>query len=148
MATIGARRRGVPASFWVVALLLTAWGAMGVFACVQQFRLGADAMGPASDYDRALYAALPGWYNYLYALAVGSGFLAALALLMRSSVARMLFIVSLVAVALQFGWLFVTTDIIGEKGAANVVPFPLFIAAVAAFAIWYAGHSARRGWIS
>lgn len=147
MATIG-QRRAIPTIFWVVGGLLTLWGAMGVFACVQQFRLGADAMGPASDYDRTLYAALPGWYNYVYAVAVGAGFLGGLALLMRAGVARMLFIVSLVAVVLQFGWLFGTTDLIAQKGAVAVVPFPLFIAAVAVFGVWYAGHAARRGWIS
>ena len=137
-----------PLWFRIVALVLVIWGAVGVFACVQQVRLGADAMGPADDYYRRLYAGFPIWYNAVYALATGTGLLAALALLFGSALARPLFAVSLVAVLVQFGWLFAATDIVAVRGAAQVVPFPVFIAAVAAFGVWLAGHGQRRGWIA
>lgn len=140
-------RRAAPAWFPVVAVVLTVWGMLGVYACVQQFRLGADAMGPASAYDRTLYAALPIWYNAIYAVAVGTGFAGGVALLVRSGIARPLFVVSLVAVIVQFGWLFATTDIVAHKGAAMVLPFPILIAAVAAFGAWLAKKGIRRGWI-
>jgi hypothetical protein len=136
-----------PAWFYVVAILLLLWGAAGCFACYQQFRLGAEAMGPASAYDRALYAALPPWYNWVYAVAVGAGILGAAALLARSALALTLFVISLVAVLVQFGWLFLTTDIVTVKGAGTVLPFPIFIVAMAVFQIWFAGLARRRGWI-
>jgi hypothetical protein len=135
-----------PGWFVAVVVLLLLWGAMGVFACVQQFRLGADAMGPASDYDRALYAQLPVWYNAVYAVAVGTGFLAALALLARSTLAIPLAAISLVAVIVQFGWLFATTDIIATKGVW-VTYFPLLIAAIALFSLWLARLARTRRWI-
>lgn len=135
-----------PGWFVVVVVLLLLWGAMGVFACVQQFRLGADAMGPASDYDRALYARLPVWYNAVYAVAVGTGFLAALALLARSTLAIPLATISLVAVIVQFGWLFATTDMIAVKGVW-VTYFPLLIAAIALFSLWLARLARTRRWI-
>ncbi len=135
-----------PGWFVAVVVLLLLWGAMGVFACVQQFRLGADAMGPASEYDRALYARLPVWYNAVYAVAVGTGFLAALALLARSTLAVPLAAISLVAVIVQFGWLFATTDIIATKGVW-VTYFPLLIAAVALFSLWLARLARTRRWI-
>ncbi|URW76160.1 hypothetical protein M9980_02710 [Sphingomonas donggukensis] len=140
-------RQKPPVWFWIVAIVLLLWGAMGCYACLQQFRLGADAMGPADAYYRTLYATLPAWYNWVYAVAVGAGFLGAIALLMRLATARLLFIVSLIAVVVQFGWLFATTDMIAVRGAGATVPFPLFIVAVAAFAIWLSGHARRRGWI-
>ena len=37
--------------------------------------------------------------------------------------------------------------IIAVRGAAQVVPFPVFIAAVALFGVWLSGHARRRGWI-
>ena len=135
-----------PGWFVAVVVLLLLWGAMGVFACVQQFRLGADAMGPASEYDRALYARLPVWYNAVYAVAVGTGFLAALALLARSTLAVPLAAISIVAVIVQFGWLFATTDIIATKGVW-VTYFPLLIAAVALFSLWLARLARTRRWI-
>ena len=104
-------------------------------------------MGPATDYDRALYARLPVWYNAVYAVAVGTGFLAALALLLRSVLSIPLFAISLVAVLIQFGWLFAATDIIAVKGVW-VTYFPIFIAAVTAFALWLARHARARRWIA
>lgn len=140
-------RRRAPAWFGIVGMVLLIWGAVGVFACVQQLRLGAEAMGPADAYYRRLYASFPVWYNGVYAVATVAGLLAALALLLRSAWARPLYVVSLVAVIVQFGWLFLTTDLIAVRGVAQVVPFPVFIAAVAAFGVWLAGHARRRGWI-
>lgn len=140
-------RRRPPWWFWVVGIVLLLWGAMGVFACVQQFRLGADAMGPADAYQRAIYAALPVWYNWVYAVAVGAGFLGAVALLARSERARGLFVVSLAAVVIQFGWLFATTDMVARRGFVATALFPILIVVVAVVQIWFAGVAARRGWI-
>jgi hypothetical protein len=137
-----------PTWFRIVAVLLVLWGLMGVGACVQQLRLGAEAMGPASAYDRALYASLPAWYNGIYAVAVGAGLLGSLALIARRRIAVTLYLVSLVAVVVQFGWLFAATDIVAVRGAGTVVPFPLFIAGVAAFQLWLARRAAARGWIA
>ncbi len=145
MSRIG--RAQAPMGFWIVAVVLTLWGAIGVFACLQQLRLGADAMGPADDYYRALYARLPGWYNIVYAVATGAGFLGSVALLARSRHARPLFIASLVAVIVQFGWLFATTDMIAVRGFAVAAGFPIFILLVAIFQVWLAGVAIRRGWI-
>lgn len=136
-----------PAWFWAIAVLLTVWSLIGCYFCYMQFKLGAGAMPDATDYDRTLYASLPGWYIYVYAIAVGSGALGGLALLARSAAARPILIVSLIAIVFQFGYLFATTDVIAAKGFANVVTFPAFIAAVSIFAVWFAGMSKRRGWI-
>ncbi|MCU6454725.1 hypothetical protein LPN01_11620 [Sphingomonas sp. A2-49] len=141
-------RQPVPTWFRIVAVVLLIWGAVGVFACVQQLRLGAEAMGPADAYYRRLYASFPGWYNPVYAVATGAGLFAALALLARSALAGPLYVLSLIAVIVQFGWLFAATDLIAVRGAAQVVPFPVFIAAVAAFGVWLAQRARRRGWIA
>lgn len=136
-----------PIWFWIVAVLIVLWGAAGSYACYLQFVHGADAMGPASDYDRALYASMPAWYNPVYALAVGSALLGGLALLARRRVARLLFAVSLIAVIVQFGYLFAATDLIAVKGLWTAY-FPAFILLVALVQLWFAGLAIRRGWLS
>lgn len=140
--------RRAPGWFRVVAVLLVIWGLAGCVACVQQIRLGAEALGPASDYDRALFAGLPGWYMPIYAVATSGGLLGAVALVARSRWAVPLYALSLAAVVVQFGYTFVATDLIAAKGAAETVPFPLFIAAVAAAATALSVRATRRGWIS
>ena len=136
-----------PVWFWVVTVLLVLWEAMGCFACVMQFRLGAAAMGPVDDWSLKYYAALPVWYNWVYAVGTFGGLLGGLALLMRQRLAAALFWISFVAVIVMFGYAFAATDLIAHKGLAQVLPFPLFIAAVGAFSIWFAGFCAKRGWM-
>lgn len=138
-----------PAWFWIVAMLLLLWNAFGCFMFVQQIRLGSEAWNdPANaEYNRALYASLPGWLNYAYALGVGGGLLGALALLLRKRAARVLFVLSLIGVIAQFGYSLFATDLIAHKGAAMVLPVPVTIFLVALFSIWLAGLAGRRGWL-
>lgn len=140
-------KQAVPMWYWIVAVMLTLWSLMGCYACIQEIRVGPAAMGAASDYDLKLYTSLPGWYVYCYAIAVTSGLFGSVALLARSRTARTFFIVSTIAIVVQFGYLFATTDIIAVKGAAVVVPFPVFIFAVALAAVWFSGVARKRGWI-
>lgn len=140
--------RGAPMMFWVIGFLLTFWGLAGCYTCYMQFMYGADAMGPATPYDRALYANLPVWYNYCYAVAVGAGLIGGIGLLLRQGWAGIAFLISLAAAVIQFGYLFGTTDIIVRKGAEAVLPFPLFIIAVAFLAMCFAVYAYRRDWVS
>jgi hypothetical protein len=141
-------RQRPTALFWLVAILLTLWNAFGCYAWYLQWTLGADAMGPASAYDRELYAALPGWYNWVYAIAVGAGLVGSLAMLGRSAAARWLYVLSLIAIIVMFGYLFVVTDVIAVKSAGEALGFPIVITLIAIFAIWFAGYAQRRGWVS
>ena len=138
--------RRAPFWFWAIAILLTLWGVVGCYACFMQINYGPTAMGPATKYDRALYASLPVWYNYCYALAVGAGVLGGVSLLVRSGWAGLAFFTSLIAAVVQFGYLFVASDIIAVKGAGSVLPFPIFIVAVAAASTWFAVYAYRQGW--
>lgn len=136
-----------PKWFTILAVLLLLWGIAGCGAFYSHARYGADAIAGATDYDRRLFASLPTWFNIIYGLAVGGGLLGALALLFRSRWAVTLFAISLVAVVVQFGWTFLATDLLAAKGAAETVPFPLFIAAVAVFQLWLARLGSRRAWL-
>ncbi len=138
--------RTPPAWFWVVAVILLLWNLVGVYALVQQLRLGAEAMGPATAYDRAIYDAMPPWYNWVFAVAEIGGVGGALALLAQRAIARPLFLMSLLAVIAQFGYLFAATDIIAHKGMW-VTYFPAFIAAMCLVQIWFAGSAQYRGWL-
>ncbi len=136
-----------PLWYWIVAILLTLWGVMGCFACVTQIRLGAAAMGPVDDWSLKYYAALPVWYNAVYAVATFGGLLGDLALLRRDRRARPLFWASFAAIIVMFGYAFAATDLIAHKGLAQVLPFPLFIALVGALSIWLTQFAAKKGWL-
>jgi hypothetical protein len=141
--------RQKPASwFTIAAVLLMLWGLAGCMSLYMHIAYGPAIDPNATDWDRSYYDALPGWLTLVYAVAVGAGLLGSIALLTRSKSARPLYILSLAAVIVQFGYVFGATDLLGHKGAEATVPFPLFIAAMAAVQIWFASYAERRGWIS
>lgn len=134
-----------PMWFRVTVIILILWNLFGAYACIQQFRLGAEAMGPATDYDRALFASMPVWYNWVFAFAEVTGIAGTVALLLRKAISRPLLILSLIAVILQFGYLFATSDIIAVKGIGTTY-LPLFIFVVCLLQVWLADLAIKRGW--
>jgi len=136
--------RTPPPWFRIVAILFLLWGAVGVFAFYSQV-----TMNPAtlSDFDRRFYASLPRWFNWVYGIATWGGLLGSVALLLGRRWAGGLFAASLLAVAIQFGWVFAATDLVARKGAAATVPFPLVIFAVALWQLAVARHGIARGWL-
>lgn len=134
----------VPAWFKVTAVVLVLWGLMG---CVSLYMHLSTGPGPgASAYDRQLYASMPLWLDMVYAGAVGCGLAGAIALALRRGIAVPLSALSLVLVAIQFGWMFLATDIVAVKGAW-VTYFPAMIAAIQAVQLLIATKGRTRGWL-
>lgn len=106
--------------------------------------LGPDDGPGTTDYDRQLYASLPTWYGVVYIAAVVSGLCGAIALLVRRSIAVILSAVSVVAVIVQFGWLFGATDMLAVRGTW-VAYFPVFILIVQLFQLWFANMAKGKG---
>ena len=137
-----------PGWFIILVGVLILWGLAGCASFFAHVYYG-PAMDPnATDWDRAYFAALPAWFNWDYAVAVGAGLLGSIALLARSKAAGLLYIVSLIAVLIQFGYVFFATDLLAHKGAAMTMPFPAFIIAMAILQIWLAGYARDRHWVA
>ncbi len=136
--------RTPPPWFRIVAVLFLLWGAIGVFAFYSQVTMNPATLG---DDDRRFYASLPRWFNWIYGIATWDGLLGSVALLLGRRWAGGLFAASLLAVAIQFGWVFTASDLIATKGAAATVPFPLLIFAVALWQLAVARHGIARGWL-
>ena len=142
-----AARTKPPAWFWIAAIAVALWGAMGIYAFYADVTMSAADVAKMSAYDQAFRAHQPRWSVWLYGVAVWSGLIGAILLLLRSRHAHPVFVVSLVAVVVLFGWVFVATDMIAVKGPVQAMAFPIFVAAVAVAQIRFADRSQRRGWI-
>ena len=136
-----------PVGYWIVAIVLLLWEAMGCFACILQIRSGPAAMGPVDDWSAKYYDALPVWYNGVYVVATFGALLGGVGLLLRAKWAAPLYWISLSALVVMFGYAFAATDLIAHKGLAKVLPFPLFIAAVGLFSIGFTGYAAKKRWL-
>lgn len=139
-------RQRPPDWFWWASGLLALWGLIGCYFCAWQFVHGADAIGSTDTFQPTLDASLPGWYYVVFATAAGGALLGGVAMLKRSSTARLWFIVSLVCVIIQSGWLFVATDILARRGVVTLL-LPLGVLCIAIVSVRFALHARRRGWI-
>ncbi|WP_242416068.1 hypothetical protein [Sphingomonas panni] len=139
--------RTPPPWFRIVAILFLLWGVAGVFAFYSQVTLGPAALAAMGEADRRFHASLPHWFAWVYGIATWSGLFGSIALLLGRRWAGGLFAASLLAVAIQFGWVFAATDLVARKGAAATVPFPLVIFAIALWQLAVARQGIARGWL-
>jgi len=136
----------VPIWFKAVAVLAILWGVAGLYACFTQLTLTPAALAALPAAQRDAFAAMPGWVKIDYQVAVISGFVGGILLLVGHRQAQLAFIVSLAAVILQFGWTFLIYGGLAKLGP-SALAFPAFIAAVAAAEIWLATWAKSRGWL-
>jgi len=131
-------------SFMIIGLALLLWNLIGVAAFIMQYTADLTTLAKSDAYTARIFAEMPGWAWAAYAVAVGAGTLGAVMLLMRRAVAVPLFGLSVIGVAVQFGYSFFGTDLLTVKGAGAAI-FPAVILAVAVGQMLYAGRKRAKG---
>lgn len=137
-----------PRWFVAAAVILLLWAIAGVASFAAHVFVGEEMAAQQGPWDLAYYRALPAWFAWDYAIATLASLAGAVALWLHSRWAVALYVVSLVGVAIQFGYVFLGTDLMTIKGAAATVPFPAFIALMGGVQITLARTAAKRGWVA
>lgn len=141
-------REKAPTWFWVVSAVLSLWALAGVGALYGHMSINAAALAAMPEYDRRYFTNLPSWFVYDFALATLTALVAAVCLLLRSAIAMPLYLLSLIGVIIQFGWVLGATDIIAVKGVAGAALFPFAIFCIAVFSLWFSIIARGRRWIA
>jgi hypothetical protein len=136
-----------PAWYYAVSGVLTLWALIGCYTYLAQVTMSAADLANLPPEQRDMMAGLPTWITAVYAIAVWSALAGAICLLLRLKFARTAYIVSLVAVIVQFGWILTALPIIQTMGFAEAAGFPIFIAVVGAISVWFAGKATGNGWL-
>jgi len=106
-------RAAVPAWYWILAALLCLWGAMGIYSFYTELTTSYDQLAASMGKVEAdAVANMPQWLWWVFGAAVWSGTFGSLALLLRSAWARPLYLISLVSVIIQFGYIFLIVELI------------------------------------
>lgn len=134
----------VPVWYWVISAFLLVWNVIGCFACFSQMTMNAEKVARLPEGQRAAWNAMPMTIKAAYVIAVGAGLLGSIALLFRCVAAGPLFIASLLAVIVQFGWFFVVYKGAEKLGAASLA-FPAIIALIAIAQIGFACWAKTQG---
>lgn len=102
------------------------------------------ALEPA---HRALIEATPTWLIAVHALAVHTGALGCLLLILRKAWAIPVLVASLFCVVVEMGYSLTMTMAVEVYGGVQVA-VSAFITAVAIYLVWYSRRTRDNGWIS
>lgn len=134
-----------PRSFILIAILFLLWNLMGVASFIMQYMMDINELAKTDPAGAKAFAAMPTWLWMVYAFAVLGGTAGAIALLLRRRSAAPLFLLSLIAVVVQFGFVFLATDLIAAKGVVVAMAFPIVIFVIAIIQWRYASAQTARG---
>lgn len=130
-----------PIWFWILSAIALIWNAMGVNAYLQQAYNTEVYRGMYSEEQLEIAANMPAWITAAFAIAVFSGALAAIGLLLRKSWSVKLWLLSLIAVIVQMGYTLI-------NGYESNIVMTIMILVFALLFVWFSRMSEVKGWLS
>ena len=135
-ATTASGAPTAPRGMWIVGVGLLVWNLIGLAAFYMQSTMDLTLLAQSDPVTARELAAMPQWAWWVYGTATISGVAAAIALLLKRRVAFWLFVLSLLCIVIQFSRSLLMTDLVADKGL-SVAIFPLVIAAIGGFQLWW-----------
>ncbi len=135
-----------PAWFRIVAVLAVLWNLIGVWQYLSKVGVVPTMMEMTAE-ETALVAAMPTWATAGFALAVFGGLLGSLGLLLGKAWARLLLILSLLGMLVQFGWWLLMSGAMEQMGASSAA-MPAVVVLIGVLLLWLANMGIKRGWLS
>lgn len=137
-----------PKWYWIASVVALIWMVFGVLAWVADWMMDEATLAQMSAAQQQLYTNRPQWLFVVYAIAIFTGLLGAIGLLMRKRWSVMAFGVSLGAIIIQFGYTLTAMDAINLLGPATALPFPIAIFTIGALLLALAIKAKNVGWLS
>ena len=132
--------------FWIIGVLALVWNILGVLAYLAQAYMTDETLALMPQADQDFHNNLPAWVTAAYAIAVFSGLLGSIALLMRKKFAVYLFTLSLLGVLAQQTYVFFLQDYVVIGGAAMIGPIVIIV--ICFFLIWFSKAQKQNGVIT
>lgn len=133
-------------AFWTISIVAFLWNISGVVAYLGQAYMTDEVLLALPEAEQNYYNNVPAWVTAAFAIAVFAGIFACVGLLMRKKWATALFIISLIAVIVQFIYNFFIQTFVEVSG--NKIILPIAIVIIALFLAWFSIKSEKKGWIS
>jgi len=134
----------VPTVFWAIAVIATIWNLMGVTMYLSDIFISPESLATMEPAKRNLHENIPIYIELFYGLGVFSGLLGSVGLLLRKSWAVPFFLISLIAVVLQFSSSILFTDALNILGSTALI-LPAVVILIAAFLFGYSRYLRSRG---
>ncbi|MDB4851154.1 hypothetical protein OAH61_01925 [Flavobacteriaceae bacterium] len=133
--------------FYVISSMALVWNLMGVFNYLGQVLMSDEVLASLPKDQQLLYQDVPAWVTAAFAVAVFSGTLGAVFLLLKKKIASTFFILSFVGIVTQMSYGLLLDEKTDNYGPLGLL-MPLMIIAVGAYLIWYSKKAKENRWLS
>ena len=133
--------------FWIIAVAALIWNAMGVMRYLMQAYNTESFRAEFTEAQLVAFDGNPAWLTGVFAIAVFSGLLGCIAMLIRKKLAVLLFGLSLLTVLVQMIYMWLATDSIEVFGKVHGIVMPLVVIVIAIFLYFYNKGAAQKGWL-
>ncbi|WP_318309934.1 hypothetical protein [Flagellimonas crocea] len=135
-----------PVWFWVVSVIALLWNLIGVMNYLNQAYNQVALLEGMDQVQREAFEGIPAWATAAFAIAVFSGTLASIGLLVRKKWAITLFAISLFAAVAQFfHWLFISNAV--EAFGPSTYAMPIVVVFIGIYLIFFSKKAFQKGWL-
>ncbi|MCG1036729.1 hypothetical protein [Polaribacter sargassicola] len=134
-------------SFWVISIIALIWNILGVIAYLGQAYMTDEMKAALPQEQQTLYENIPFWVTAAFAIAVWGGLLASILLLMKKSISKIVFIISLIGIVVQMFYNFFLTKAIEVYGPSGMI-MPILVLIFGIFLVWYTKKCVDDGILS
>lgn len=135
-----------PTSFRITSIICIVWMLLGCASYLMHVTMTPESMAALPPAQADLMRATPAWVYAFFAIGTWGGLAGAIALFLRKRMAVLLLLVSLVAILVQFGYVYFGMNALGLLGASSAA-FPALII-ILGIAFWlYARSADSKGWL-
>jgi hypothetical protein len=142
-APVGAKP---PGWFWAVAVLALLWNLFGLAMFYMSVTMTPEQLAQLPDPQRQVTEGYPTWLWATWGVAVVTGTLGSLLLVMRRRLALPVFWLSLVAVVVLFGYALFPGRMLELMGPGSLT-MPIIVTLIALLLVWFSRRAAARGWL-
>ena len=135
-----------PLWFWITATISLLWNIIGLISFVGHLFIAEFGIQELTNSEVALYDEYSWWTHIVFAVAVFSGFIGSLGLLLRKHWSYTAFIASLLALIPQMIHAVFFTSSIEVYGLAKTITMPIIVIVFALFLIWFSKRSVYSNW--
>jgi CHASE2 domain-containing sensor protein len=133
--------------FWVISSIALVWNLMGVFNYLDQAFMTDKILETLPKEQQILYQDVPAWVTAAFAIAVFSGTLGSLLLLLKKKIATTFFIISFLGIIGQMSYGLLIDQNFDSYGPMGIA-MPIIIIAFGGYLIWYSRKANEHRWLS
>ena len=133
--------------FWLISSLALIWNLIGVFNYLTQAFMTDEILASLPQDQQLMYQEVPAWVTAAFALAVFSGTLGALLMLLKKKIAITFFILSFIGIISQMSYGLLINENTDSYGPMGLL-MPFMIISIGGYLIWYSKKVAEYTWLS